>query len=194
MGWRSRWCRTLADPLRAFVFCCQWIENMAVFIFIFFEVVHFKVSDRRSLQRRAEENCSRVLGIFMSETMMACSKAVEEVWSDTNISWKQSQQDFQREMWEKKGLKDDPKVFDLSSCKAGSAIIWDRESYSEEVDKGSKSGRNQEFNFEWVQMSLRIQFLYLGDLSDLSTSLSRKIQFYGTWGGLGIGWWEPEAQ
>lgn len=52
---------------------------MAVFIFIFFEVVHFKVSDRRSLQRRAEENCSRVLGIFMSETMMACSKAVEEV-------------------------------------------------------------------------------------------------------------------
>ena len=125
---------------------------------------------------------------------MACSKVVEEVWSDTNISWKQSQQDFQREMWEKKGLKDDPKVFDLSSCKAGSAIIWDRESYSEEVDKGSKSGRNQEFNFEWVQMSLRIQFLYLGDLSDLSTSLSRKIQFFGTWGGLGIGWWEPEAQ
>ena len=36
-------------------------------------------------------------------------------------------------------------------------------------------------------MSLRIQFLYLSKLSDLSTSLSRKIQVYGTWGGLALG-------
>lgn len=36
-------------------------------------------------------------------------------------------------------------------------------------------------------MSLRIQFLYLSKLCDLSTSLSRKIQFYGTWGGLALG-------
>lgn len=66
----------------------------------------------------------------MSETMMGYSKIVEEVWSDINISLKQSQQDFQSEMWEKKGLKDDPNIFDLSSWKAGGTIIWDRESYS----------------------------------------------------------------
>lgn len=79
MGWRSRSCRTFADHLKAFVFCSSELKTLQLVVFFFFAVVNFKVSDCRSLQRRAEENCSKVLGIFMSETMMACSKVVEKV-------------------------------------------------------------------------------------------------------------------
>ena len=89
-GWRSRSCRTFADHLKAFVFCSQWIENIAGFFFFQLFILRFlTVGLCREQQRRT---VLRFWGIFMSETMMAYSKIVEEVRSDINISWKQSQQ------------------------------------------------------------------------------------------------------
>lgn len=127
--------------------------------------------------------------------MMVCS-GLKDKCSWYNGTCYESQ-DFQRgDVREEVDWKMIPRFLTLEQPRLEVPSPWDEKASSE---RGIIRGARVRKSWVWIlgmsssDVSQNTVSIFKWLIWPFHTS-HRKIQFYGTWGGLGIGWWEPEAQ